>query len=242
MPANIDSVSAIQELAGMTERYIEMFRRFATEYRLYIIGGSQPVLRDGIIYNVAHLFTPSGQVYTQDKLHITPSEREHWDIQPGEEIKVFDTPLARIAIQVCYDIEFPEVARLLTLAGVETIFVPFSTDERKAYLRVRYTAQARAVENSIYVVISGNVGNLPTRTYLLNYGQSAVLTPSDFAFPAQATANEAEPNVETVVISDLDLASLAQHREMGDTRPLFDRRPDLYTLQPKVPIKIVRTE
>jgi predicted amidohydrolase len=242
MPADWDPATAMHALADMTERYIEMFRRFATEHHLYIIGGSQPVRRDEVLYNVAHFFTPSGQVHTQDKLHITPSERELWDIQPGEEIKVFDTPLARIAIQVCYDIEFPEVSRLLALAGVETIFVPFSTDEKKAYYRVRYTAHARAVENSLYIVIAGNVGNLPTRSYLLNYGQSAILTPSDFAFPLRATANEAEPNIETVVISDLDLVTLAQHREWGDTRPLFDRRPDLYLLQPKVPLKIVRAE
>ncbi|MDA0711273.1 MAG: nitrilase, partial [bacterium] len=70
-----------------------------------------PIIRDGKIYNVSHLFTPMGNVYTQDKLHITPSERSNGDIEPGHGIKIFDTPLARIAIQICYDIEFPEIAR-----------------------------------------------------------------------------------------------------------------------------------
>ncbi len=134
------------------------------------------------------------------------------------------------------------MARLLTLAGAELIFVPFSTDEKKAYYRVRYTAQARAVENYVYVVIAGNVGNLPSRHYLLNYGQAAVLTPSDFAFPLQATAGEADPNIETVVIAELDLTSLAMQREMGSVRPLYDRRPDLYELRPVTPIRVVRTE
>lgn len=243
MPGDWDPPRWIRELAGLHDRYVDMFKRLAAAHRLYIVGGSHPVLRaDGCLYNVAHLFTPGGHVYTQDKLHITPSERELWDVRPGEKLKVFETPLARIAIQICYDIEFPEAARLLTLAGAEVIFVPFSTDEKKAYFRVRYTAQARAVENYVYTVISGNAGNLPNRTYLLNYAQSAVFTPSDFAFPLEAKAGEADPNVETVVIAELDLTSLAQQREHGDVRPLYDRRPDLYSVQAVQPIEVVRTE
>lgn len=242
MPLEWDPRQAVRELAGLADRYVEMFTRMASRHNLYIIGGSHPVCRDGKFYNSAHFFTPGGQVYTQDKLHITPSERAVWDIRPGEGLKIFETPLGRVAIQICYDIEFPEIARLLTLAGVEVIFVPFSTDERKAYNRVRFTAQARAVENSIYVVISGNAGNLPNRTYLLNYAQSAVFTPSDFEFPVNAIAGEAEPNVETVVITDLDLNSLAQHRELGNTRPLHDRRPDLYELRTKIPIQRINVE
>jgi predicted amidohydrolase/ribosomal protein S18 acetylase RimI-like enzyme len=243
MPDHWDARRSVLELAGLTDRYLEMFKSLATRYNLHIVGGSHPVQRDGKLYNVAHLFTPSGNIYTQDKLHITPSERREWGIQPGEGINVFRTPLGRIAIQVCYDIEFPEIARLLALAGVEVIFVPFSTDEKRAYYRVRATAQARSIENAIYVVIAANVGNLPgVKTYLLNYGQSAVLTPSDFAFPLQATAGEAEPNVETVVIADLDFASLAQQREIGSVRPLQDRRPDLYDLAARRGVRVVRTE
>lgn len=243
MPDDWDSRRAARELAGMHDQYVEMFRELATEYNLHIVGGSTPVMREGKLYNVAHLFTPTGGVYTQDKLHITPGERADWGIHPGEGINVFQTSLGRIAIQVCYDIEFPETARLLALAGAEAIFVPFSTDEKRAYFRVRATAQARAIENSIYVVIAANVGNLHgVRTYLLNYGQSAVLAPSDFAFPLPALAGEADPSVETVVVSDLDFASLSQLREFGSVRPLHERRPDLYTLKANRKIKVVRTE
>ena len=113
----------------------------------------------------------------------------------------------------------------------------------KAYYRVRYTAQARAIENVAYVVISGNVGNLPNiKSYIINYGQSAILTPCDFAFPMEAKAGEAEPNVETVVISDLDLTSLEQQKEIGSVRPLYDRRPDIYELVARTPVKVIRTE
>jgi len=243
MSTDLDAKTAAHQLAGFHEDYVALFTRLARRYGLYIIGGTIPTERDGKLYNVAHLFSPSGNVYTQDKLHVTPYERDFWDIQPGESLKIFETPLGRIAIQVCYDIEFPELARLLTLAGAEVIFVPFSTDERKAYHRVRFSAQARAVENYIYVALAGNAGNLPTTPwYLLNYSRSAVFTPSDFAFPPEATAGLADPNVETAVIADLDLTTLAQMRDIGSVRPLRDRRLDLYELKPKIPIKIVVVE
>ena len=240
---NLNDKEAILELASLTPKFIEMMIAKAVEHGIYIIGGSTPVLRDGKLFNVAHFFTPSGKVHTQDKIHITPAEREWWDIQPGEKIRVFDTPHCRMAIVVCYDIEFPELVRLLTLAGVEVLFVPFSTDERKAYNRVRFCAQARAVENYIYVVLSGNVGNLPNvKSYLINYGQSAILTPSDFAFPEGCVEGIADPNTETVVIADLDISNLHLQREIGSVRPLYDRRDDLYSLKANQKIEIITTE
>lgn len=242
-PRDWDDRRSVEELANMADRYQEVFRQKAMQHGMYIIGGSHPIRRNGKIYNVAHLFSPAGNIYTQDKLHITPFERRVWGIEPGEGLRVFDTPLGRIAIQVCYDIEFPEVTRLLTLAGSEVIFVPFSTDEKKSYFRVRYAAHARAVENYLYVILAGNVGNLPTvRSYLINYGQSAVLTPSDFSFPLHGIQGEAEPNVETVVISELDLSSLAQQRDTASVRPLYDRRLDLFELRAKQKIDVVRVE
>ena len=243
MPRHLTSREAARELSALTPRYVELFQSLAIEHNIYIVGGSQPTLRDDKLFNAAHLFTPSGNVYTQDKLHITPYERKSFGVVPGEEIKVFETPLGRIAIQICYDIEFPEVARLLKQRGVEAIFVPFSTEDKKAYFRVRYCAQARAVENVVYVVLSGNVGNLHTvRSYLINYGQSAIFSPSDVSFPLEAKIAEAEPNVETVVIGELDLTSLQQQLEIGSVRPMYDTRPDLYTLQARVPVRVVRVE
>jgi len=243
MPSDMDPIKAMSKIAGMKDKYITMFKRLAKQHQLYIIGGSTAVLRDdGHLYNVSHFFTPGGKVYTQDKLHITPSEREMWNIRPGNGLKIFDTPLGRVAIQVCYDIEFPEVSRLLALAGAEVIFVPFSTDEKKAYYRIRYSAHARSVENYIYTVISGNAGNLPNRQYLLNYSQSAIITPSDFAFPTQAVAAEADPNVETVVVGELALSNLAKQREIGSVKPLYDRRTDIFELKSNIPIEIIHVD
>ncbi len=233
----------VLKLADLTDRYVQMLRSLAMKYNIYIVGGSHPTRRDGLLYNTAYLFSPSGYVYTQDKLHITPSERNESNIEPGEGLRVFNTPLARIAIQICYDIEFPETTRLLALAGVEVIFVPLYTDEKKAYWRVRHCAQARAVENFVYVVLAGNVGNMRTPIgSFLNYSQAAILTPSDFPFPEKGIQGEADPNVESAVVSELALSALAQQRHIATVRPLHDRRPDLYQLQSIVQLEKVRVE
>ena len=242
MPAEWETRRSVMELAAMADRYRATLRTLAMRSRIYIVGGTHPTLRDGRVYNTAHLFTPSGSIYTQDQLHLPVEERREWGMRPGHEMHLYETPLGRIAIQVSYDIQFPELTRLYALSGAEIVFVPFSTDERVDYHRVRTTAQARAIENSVYVAMTGTVGNLPNRSYVLNYGQAAVFTPSDFFFPPNATAGEADPNVETVVITDLDLGSLVQHRELGDTRPMQDRRPDLYELASATPVRIVHAE
>ncbi len=241
MPQDTPPREAIARLADMEERFRAMFVERAKRTGLFIVGGSHPVRVGDGIRNAAYLFSPGGNVYTQEKLHVTPNERNVYGIEPGEGLKIFLTSHTRAGILVCYDVEFPELARLLTLAGAEVLFVPFSTDERRAYLRVRYTAQARAVENMIYTVLSGNVGNLPqVDNFLINYGQAAILTPSDFAFPTDGIAGTGDFNSETVVICDLDLAALDQAREMGSVRPLRDRRTDMYSLLPRTRVELVR--
>ncbi len=240
LPPNLDSLHAVKEVARFHEKYLEMFTRFAVDHGLYIIGGSHPVEVDGELRNVAHLFSPRGEVFTQEKIHITSVERRYYDLQPGDKLKVFETPLGRIGILICYDIEFPELARLLTLHGIEVLFVPFATDERKSYYRVRHCAQARAVENVIYVVMTGCVGNLPqVRSFLVNYGQAAICTPCDIAFPSDGVMEEADHGTETVIISELDLNDLAMARDIGTVKPLQDRRTDLYSLTSKMPIEII---
>ncbi len=224
-------------LAEFHETYLRIFTELAKKHALYVIAGSHPVVRGGTLYNVAHVMTPSGNVYTQDKLHLTPTERDLWGFTPGEELRVFVGPFGPFAVQICFDIEFPEPTRLLAEAGVDTIFVPFSTDDEAAYLRVRLSAHARAIENVLYLALSGSCGNLSHPTYLLNYARSAVLTPSDFGFPPKAIAAEAPPHEQTVAIADLDFNLLEHARTSGSVLPLRELRDDLYELSAKTRIR-----
>ena len=123
-------------------------------------------------------------------------------------------------------------ARRLADEGARIIFVPFCTDSRQGYMRVRYCAAARAIENQVYVVMSGNVGNLPNVANMdIQYAQSCILTPCDFPFARDGIAAEASENVETLTISDVNLADLAWARAEGTVRNLADRRFDLYRIE-----------
>lgn len=225
---------AIQRLTEFTEEYIELFTELAVRYNVNIIGGSHVVEEEGQIYNIAYLFRRDGTIEKQYKLHITPNERKWWGISRGDQVKVFNTDCGIIAIQICYDIEFPELARIATDKGAKIIFTPFCTEDRQGYLRVRYCAQARAVENQIYTVIAGTVGNLPqTENMDIQYAQSAIFAPSDFEFARDGIINECNPNIEMVAIGDVDLEILRRQRQSGTVNQLKDRRKDIYSINYK---------
>ncbi|MCW1927424.1 bifunctional GNAT family N-acetyltransferase/carbon-nitrogen hydrolase family protein [Bhargavaea beijingensis] len=226
---------AVRKMTGFTEQYIELFTDLAVRYNVNIIGGSHFVMEeDEEIYNIAYLFRRDGSIEKQYKIHITPNERKWWGISAGDAVRVFDTDCGKIAIQICYDIEFPELARIATDMGANIIFTPFNTEDRQGYLRVRYCAQARAVENQVYTVISGTVGNLPqTENMDIQYAQSAIFAPSDFEFARDGIVGETNANVEMVMIGDVDLEILRRQRQDGTVKQLKDRRHDVYRVEYK---------
>jgi predicted amidohydrolase len=221
----------MRRLSEYTTRYVELVSGLAKKYDLTIIAGSHPVREKKRLFNISYICLPNGQIVPQPKLHITPNERKWWRINGGNTLQVIDTPICKIGVLICYDIEFPEAAQYLAEQGAEIIFVPFCTDNRQGYLRVRYCAQARAIENQVYVALAGNVGNLPDVTNMdIQYGQACVLTPSDFAFARDGIKAEADSNEETVLICDLDLDDLHESRSGGTVTPRLDRRPDLFKM------------
>ena len=227
----MDSRHAIKELAQFTEPIVEAMSKMAVSYNVNIIAGSMPEIRDGKLYNVSYILQRNGRIDSISKIHITPSEEYDWNIQGGNEIKVIDTDVGRIGVQICYDVEFPEMTRKLADDGMQILFVPFLTDTQNAYNRVRFCAQARAIENECFVAIAGSVGNLPKVSNMdLQFAQSAVLTPSDFAFPVNGIKAEATPNTEMIVVSDVDLSLLTELHNYGSVQTLKDRRHDLYKL------------
>ena len=223
---------AMRSLAELTEQLREAMLQMAIKYNTNIVTGSLPVYQDDKLFNVAFLCRRDGTWDAQYKLHITPDESEWWGFQGGDELKVFDTDIGKIGILVCFDVEFPELTRLLADKGIKILLVPYWTDTKNAYLRIRLCAQARAIENECYVAITGSVGNLPkVKNMDIQYSQSAIFTPSDFAFPHDAVAAEATPNTEMTLLADLDLDLLKEIRKHGSVRNLESRRTDLYSVQ-----------
>ncbi|MED3561529.1 GNAT family N-acetyltransferase [Bacillus xiapuensis] len=223
---------AVRRLATYTDQYIELFTQLSVRYNINIIGGSHFVEENGDLYNVGFLFRRDGTIEKQPKLHAAPDERKWWGISEGNEIKVFDTDCGKIAIQISYDVEFPELSRIAVDKGANIIFVPFCTEDRQAYLRVRCCAQARAIENQVYTCIAGTVGNLThVENMDIQYAQSGIYSPSDFEFSRDGIVGECDANIDTVVVGDVDLEKLRRSRNSGSLRQLRDRRHDLYRVE-----------
>jgi predicted amidohydrolase len=206
--------------------------KLAVSYNINIIAGSMPEYVGHKLYNVCYLLRRDGTFDAQYKLHVTPNEVAFWGLTGGSRLKVFETDAGRIGILICYDVEFPELPRLLSDQDMQILFVPFWTDTKSGYLRVRRCAQARAIENECYVAITGSVGNLPkVENCDIQYSQAAVFSPADFAFPHDAVVAESTPNTEMMLIVDLDLNKLKELRNAGSVRNSNDRRRDLYKLE-----------
>lgn len=224
-----DRVPTIQDLPSFTEAYCQLFSSLAKQTGIHIIGGTHIVQKGEHLYNVAHLFYPDGRIAEQAKLHLTPTEVTEWNLTPGELVQVFETEKGTIAMLTCYDIEFPEVVRMVRAKGADVIFCPSCTDDRHGFHRVRYSCHARTIENQVYVVTTGTVGALPTVDFMrANFGQAAVLTPNDVPFPQHGIMVEGEINDDMIVTADLDLSLLYEVREHGSVTTWRDRRTDLY--------------
>lgn len=225
---------AIRELARYTQEIRERFVNLAISYNINIITGSMPLVKEDGLYNVGFLCRRDGSYETYEKIHITPDESKSWGLSGGCAVRTFNTDCAKVGILICYDVEFPELSRIMADQGMQILFVPFLTDTQNGYSRVRVCAQARAIENECFVAIAGSVGNLPrVHNMDIQYAQSGVFTPCDFAFPTDGKRAEATPNTEMIVVSDVDLDLLNELHTYGSVRNLKDRRHDLYEVKLK---------
>lgn len=213
----------IRRLASQEGAFLDLISSLAVKHDMYIVGGTIPhVEESGAVTNVCHVVGPSGRQGRQPKLHLTRFERE-WEMAPGGGLNVFDTAFGKMAVAICYDVEFPEYVRAAARCGAHILAVPSCTDERQGYLRVRYCSHARAIENQMYVIQAPTVGSLPmVPAVSLNYGQAGIFTPSDFAFARDGILAEGIPNQEMMVVAELNLSTIVEGREEGTVVPLLD--------------------
>ncbi|MBC7397857.1 MAG: carbon-nitrogen hydrolase family protein [Bdellovibrionales bacterium] len=234
-----DLVRGVSHLKGL---YIELFQKLSQTYEITIIAGSIPAesADKKLIHNECHVFSPNGSHGVQPKLRMTRFEKEDFGVgSPNDaHLKVFEASWGKFAVAICYDVEFPEIVRAAALQGALVLFVPSCTDDRQGYYRVRYCAQARAIENQMYVVQSSTVGGLSRfPAACLNYGQAAILTPSDYGFARDGILAEGVANTETMIVGDLNLKQLRESRANGTVLPLHDAQSgDLISQQ----VEIVR--
>ena len=212
-----DLAGSIETVSALLPRVDALHARLAARHALHILAASAPrKVGDGRVRNTARLFAPSGQVGAQDKLVMTRFEREAWDIAAGRTLKVFDTALGRLAVLICYDSEFPLLARAAVEAGAQVLLVPSCTDSLHGYWRVRIGAQARALESQCYAVQSPTVGDAAWSPAVdVNRGAAGVYGPPDRGMPDDGVMALGSEGAPGWIFADIDLARVADLRADG---------------------------
>lgn len=222
---------ADEQNAGNTARAIDavtarigdvddLHASLASEFGVHICAGTAPLRTgEGRSVNRARLFTPDGGRGAQDKLVLTPFEREEMGLVAGEGVRVFDTALGRIGILICYDAEFPLIARAMVEAEAEILLVPSCTDTAHGYARVRIAAMARALESQCVVVHSVIIGDADWLAAANeNVGAAAIYGPPDGEFPEDGLIAAGKMNEPGWVYGEVSLQAVRDVRNAGRVR------------------------
>jgi predicted amidohydrolase len=205
------------------------YRTLAMRAGVTILAGSMPTALDnGRVVNRATLFVPDGRSGHQDKIVMTRFEREQWDISGGDTLRLFRTGLGPIGVSICYDVEFPMIARAQAEAGAKIILAPSCTDTMQGYWRVRIGAQARALENQCFVVQAPTVGMAPWSVAVdENYGAAGAFAPPDGDSPDDGVLALGEEGKSSWVYAEIDIERVSRWRQEGAVRP-FDHWPEQF--------------
>jgi predicted amidohydrolase len=216
-------LDALQELLP---NFLHLHRTLAERHGVYLVASSFPVqLSDGAHRNRAYFCSPDGSCDFQDKLMMTRFENELWHISAGDEVKVFPTPWGLVGINICYDNEFPLIARRQVEMGAKLLLAPSCTDTLAGYHRVRIGCQARALENQCFVAMAPVVGTVDWSAAMdIHIGAAGIYTPVDVGFPSDGVLACGEMNQSQWVVATVDLAQLSDVRLNGQVLNYRDWR------------------
>lgn len=211
-----DLIGCLKTISARLNDVCNLHRDLAVKHGIYLLGASIPVELPHGTVNRAHLFSPGGKVGWQDKLVMTRFEREEWSVSASGPLRLFQTSLGKIGINICYDSEFPLLARAQVEAGMELLLVPSCTDTLHGYWRVRLGAQARALEGQCYAVQSPTVGEAAWSPAVdVNRGAAGVFGPPDRGMPEDGVIALGEVDAAQWLFAELDLARIADLRADG---------------------------
>ena len=211
-----DLEAALHEVARHGSAAAALHCQLAAKHNLYILGASAPYFGNTRPTNRATLYGPKGIIGHQDKQMMTRFERETWNVVAGNPLQLFDTPLGKIGVLICYDSEFPLLARALIEAGAQILLVPSCTDTLAGYTRVKVGSMARALEGQCVVVHAPTVGLCDFCPAVdENVGAAAIYGPSDKGFPETGILAQTALNEPGWAIAEIDLSAIESVRATG---------------------------
>lgn len=213
-------VRIVEELSKW---YDDLYASLSERLGLCVLAPSLP-RRDesGRLLNEAGLFAEGRKLGSQAKMIPTNWESQIWGVEGGHRLRVFDTPVGSIGITICFDTEFPQIARSMCEAGAEILLAPTCADSVRGYHRVAIGARARAHENLCYVVQACTIGTVAwSHSVGHNVGAAGVFTVPDLGPQPDGTVSLGPLNEPCWIFADLDLSAI---RRLRASTQLQDRR------------------
>lgn len=207
----------LEAVAGLEQDVAGLHADLARRHGVHILGASLPArVGERRFHNRARLYRPDGTSELQDKIVMTRFEREQWGVSGADELRVIETPMARLGVCICYDVEFPLLARRLVESGAEVILAPSCTESLRGHHRVRIGARARALEGQCVSVQSPTIGAAPWSPAVdMNRGAAGIYGPPDAGFPEDGVLAHGEPDRPCWVHATVDLDRIAEVRAAG---------------------------
>lgn len=207
----------------------QQLSEYANQYGIYLIGGSMPEKdAEGKVYNTSYIFDRQGkQIGKHRKVHLFDIDvtggqtfKESDTLTAGDHDTVFDTEFGRMGVILCFDIRFPELARMMVNDGAKAIFVPAAFNMTTGPAHWELSFRTRALDNQIYMI-----GCAPMRDESAGYiswGHSIVTDP-------WGRVIDMLDEKDGVLLTELDLDYEEQVRE--ELPLLKSRRKDMYRLE-----------
>ncbi|MEE3362819.1 MAG: carbon-nitrogen hydrolase family protein [Anaerovoracaceae bacterium] len=206
-------------------RLVSSMSGWAAENGIYLVGGTIPLLRGGDMYNSCFVFGRDGSIIANhDKVHMFDidvkggqSFRESDVFTAGDHATTFETEYGTMGVEICFDVRFPELARMTALAGAKMIFFPAAFNMTTGPAHWHTNLKARALDNQVYVAACSPARD-ESAPYV-DYGHSLVVSPwGDVTAEADET--------EQTVFAEIDMDRVEEVREQ---LPLLSAmRTDLY--------------
>lgn len=207
------------ELAtGQRERLCPWMAELAMRHNIVLVGGSIANELHGRVYNTSFVFDAEGVILAEyNKVHLFSPAKEHHLFDGGDILPMFYIGGRRAAVITCYDIRFPELARMAALKGIEVLFVVAAWPHpRQDHWEI--LLKARAIENQVFVVAANTVGSAGKVTMC---GHSVVLDP--WGLPLAMAGEEA-----TVLTAELPF--VLRDSAKAKINVMADRKPHVYRL------------
>jgi predicted amidohydrolase len=214
------AAEALPFAEGIPGPSTEILERESRRLGMHVVCGL--LERDGdVMHNAAVLVGPDGLIGVYRKTHLPFLGVDRF-VVAGDELPIFETPLGRVGLEICYDLRFPEVTRTLALRGADLIAHP-TNFPLAARLQTEFITRARAAENRVYLLTANRIGKERWGEFC---GWSQIVDPYGDRL-AEAGADE-----EVLLVADYD-AQRARDKDYVipgeyELYLIEHRRPELY--------------